>query len=184
MPAALIAAAKDSRVLLEDRFGLLLGQSARNDAELGQAIGYLGRLGEAPRSRSGSPSMIGSGVPAGAEKPFQDENSKPGNVSATAGMSGAAAIRCAVPTASSRILSLLMCGSSSDELPKYRSTWPEIRSETACGLALGRDHDQIDAGAREQQHRREMADVLRAGDGEVELAGIGFRIGDEFRQRS
>ena len=62
--------------------------------------------------------MIGSGVPAGAEKPFQDENSKPGNVSATVGMSGAAPIRCAVPTASSLILSLLMCGSSSEALPK------------------------------------------------------------------
>ena len=63
-------------------------------------------------------SMIGSGVPAGAEKPFHEANSKPGTVSATAGMSGAAEIRLAVPTAISLILSLLMCGSSADELPK------------------------------------------------------------------
>ena len=62
--------------------------------------------------------MIGSGVPAGAEKPFHDENSKPGSVSATAGISGAAGIRCAVPTAISLILSLSMCGSSAEELPK------------------------------------------------------------------
>ena len=39
-------------------------------------------------------STIGSGVPAGAKKPFQDENSKPGMVSATVGMSGAAGMRC------------------------------------------------------------------------------------------
>ena len=103
-------------VLLEDRFGLLFGQPARNDAKLGQAIGDRGDLASAVISFR-TVVMIGSGVPAGAEKPFQDENSKPGNVSATAGMSGAEDNRSGVPTARALILSLSMCGKNS-ELPK------------------------------------------------------------------
>ena len=48
MPAALIAAAKDFVVLLEDGFVLLRGQTARNDAELGQAFGHLRRSWRTP----------------------------------------------------------------------------------------------------------------------------------------
>ena len=62
--------------------------------------------------------MIGSGVPVGARKPFHEENSKPGSVSDTDGMSGATGSRWAVPTAINRMRSLSMCGSNSDELPK------------------------------------------------------------------
>ena len=46
--------------------------------------------------------MISAGVPVGAKNPFHDENSNPGKVSATAGISGALGIRCGVPTAISR----------------------------------------------------------------------------------
>ena len=117
MPAALIAAAKDSR-------------SFRNTASLCSPVRPPGTIPSLV-SRSVTSGdlasavislliavMIGSGVPVGVRKPFQDENSKPGSVSDTDGMSGAAAKRWAVPTAISRMRSLAMCGSNSDALPK------------------------------------------------------------------
>ena len=104
-------------VLLEDSSGFFLGQSALNDAELAEPLGNFQRFGE---SDDVAADRVGDGlwVPVGAEKPFQDANSKPGTVSDTDGMSSAAGIRFAVPTAINLILSLLMCGSSAEELPK------------------------------------------------------------------
>ena len=57
---------------------------------------------------------IGSGVCAGAKNPFHEENSNPGSVSATVGMSGAAGLRCAVPTA------IRPCGCGKQPLPAER----------------------------------------------------------------
>ena len=37
-------------------------------------------------------------------------------------------------------------------------------------------------GAREQEKRREMADVVGSGGGEIEFFGVGFGIGQELGQ--
>ena len=65
----------------------------------------------------------------------------------------------------------------------------EVEVDVACqqfgnGLRLPTcgDHAELDADALEQQQRRQMADVVGAGDREVELALVGLRVRDEFRQ--
>ena len=127
--------------------------------------------------------MIGSGVPAGAEKPFQDAELE------TRQRLG--------HRRNVRRRRNPLRGADRDQpdlvavdVRQQRRGVAEIKIDLPghqighrLRLALGRDHDEVDAGAREQQHRREMADVLRAGDREVQLAGIGFGVGDELRQR-
>ena len=49
-------------------------------------------------------------------------------------------------------------------------------------LGARRHHDKVDAGLLEQPHRREVAEVLCSGGGEIQLARIGFGVGQKFRQ--
>ena len=99
-----------------------------------------------------SNSRIGRGVAAGATKPFQAARLKPGNISAAASTSGSCDIRFESDTAMSLILSLVLCGTSSEALPKYICTWPASRSVRA-----GRHVDHIEAAPRREQRTCEVA---------------------------
>src|SRR5712692_5018079 len=96
MPAALIAAAKDSRSFRKTASLSSLESPPGTMPSLVSRSVISGDLASAMISLPIA-ATIGSGVPAGARKPFQDENSNPGSVSDTDGMSGAAASRRAVP---------------------------------------------------------------------------------------
>ena len=92
IPAALMAAAKDSRSFRNTAsFCSLLSPPGMMPSFVSRWV-ISGDLANAVISFLIA-AMIGSGVPVGARKPFQEENSKPGRVSDTDGMSGAVASR-------------------------------------------------------------------------------------------
>ena len=83
---------------------------------------------------------ISRGVAAGATMPNQVSASKPLRPgtpdSATVGMSGSSGERLAEPTASARILPLLMCGTEVSTLSYIKSVCPPIKSISAGAAPL------------------------------------------------
>src|SRR4029078_12646841 len=154
MPAALIAAEKDSRSFRNTASLCSPVRPPRTIPSLVSAAVTSGDLASALLSLLIAV-MIGSGVPVGARKPFQDENSKPGSVSDTDGMSGAAGKPWAVPTAISPHASAAVGGADRDQPDAVAG---DVRQQLRCVAeievdlaghdigdclrpALGRHHD-------------------------------------------
>ena len=77
--------------------------------------------------------MIGSGVPAGTDRPNQTSKSKPGSTDFTVGMSGARGKGWAEVTAMARTLPSRTCGMPAAKSVKVLSMRPAITSVSASG---------------------------------------------------
>ena len=87
--------------------------------------GVLSALATSSRSFAST----GSGVFAGATRPYQDEASNPGTpCSAIVGTSGSADVRAAPAAPNARTLPVVTCGSTTGMRSKNICTWPPIRS--------------------------------------------------------
>ena len=83
-----------------------------------------------------SSAITSGGVAPGATSICHDADSKPGTVSATVGMSGAAGLRLAVVTATPRTIPCWIIGRVDVVSPNSTWMWPAIRSFIAGGVAL------------------------------------------------
>src|SRR5216684_1372757 len=125
-------------------------------------------------------SMIGRGVPAGANAACQPVMVKPGTVSASVGTSGNSGERCSVDIASSRTLPLRIGSTTSEMLPKNICTVPDSNAVIVGGMLWYGTATHAEAFARRQQGRGEMAQRADAADRVVDLARTLADVGDEL----
>src|SRR5215510_12440729 len=121
-----------------------------------------------------------AGVPAGARMPSQEVTSKPGRLSATAGKSGAAGVRCRLATPSALSLPALNARPDRRHGVEDEIDMPaEQRGDCRRAAGIWHMHD-VGPGRELEQFGGEMQRAAVAGAGIGELARIGPEHSDQF----
>ena len=168
----------------KERAELLRRQRSAADAELGEGCSRARRNSSPAFIASLSRRTISGGVPAGAASAVNEVETKSGRpLSIMVGRSGVCGLRASPVVASPLSLPSWMSWTRTEGFSKVSCTWPAMMSVSAAAVPLYGTWTMSMRGALLEHladHVRRRAVARR---GEVDLAGVGLGMGDQFGDR-